>query len=116
MKRSLEIPLKQKAGSICLAQFCDWDLIETSPPDQDIQEKVGQRLADVVLIFEDGRQEALPIRRRYEVNAPSVEWGHLSFLSFAQGADAPRQLTDPLPDAKDWGNLQMGFMDNSYSD
>ena len=115
LAESLEIPLKQKAGSICLAQFCDWDLIETSPPDQDIQEKVGQRLADVVLIFEDGRQEALPIRRRYEVNAPSVEWGHLSFLSFAQGADAPRQLTDPLPDAKDWGNLQMGFMDNSYS-
>ena len=37
--------------------------------------------------FEDGGEEALPIRRRYEVNAPSVEWGHLSFAALAHTAD-----------------------------
>ena len=111
---SVEVSLGQKAGSICLAEFCDWDANETPPAGQDVQERVGQRLAEVTLYFANGNQAVLPIRRRYEVNAPSVEWGHLSFLSFAQTADAARELTDPLRDAKGWGNLQMGIKDNSY--
>lgn len=115
LAETVEIPLNQRAGSICLAQFCAWDSHETPPPDQDDQERVGQRLAEVTLLFDDGRQEELPIRRRYEVNAPSVEWGHLSFLAFAQTADAPRQLTDPLRDAMGWGDWQMAVADNSYS-
>jgi len=115
LTETVEIPLNQKAGFICLAQFCNWDSHETPPPDQDDPERIGQRLAEVTLLFEDGRQEVLPVRRRYEVNAPSVEWGHLSFLALAQTADAPRQLTDSLRDAMGWGDLQTGIADNSYS-
>jgi len=111
---TVEIPVNQKAGSICLAQFCDWDPNETPPPEEDVQEKVGQHLADVVVVCEDGRQETLPIRRRYEVNSPTVEWGHLSFTSLAHVPDAPRPLTDSLRNAMGWGDLQTGLMDNSF--
>jgi hypothetical protein len=110
---TVDIVVDQKAGSICLAQFCDWDPNETPIAEQDVCEQVGQRLADVVFVYDDGREEALPIRRRFEVNAPSVDWGHLSFAALAHTADAARQLTDPLRRATGWGNLQMGIMDNS---
>jgi hypothetical protein len=112
---TVDVAVNQKAGSICLAQFCDWDPNETPAAGQDVCEQVGQRLAEVVFAYDGGREEALPIRRRYEVNAPSVEWGHLSFAALAHTADAARQLTDPLRRATGWGNLQMGLMDNSYS-
>ncbi len=112
---TVDIVVDQKAGSICLAQFCDWDPNETSSAELDTCEQVGQRLADIVFVYDDGREEALPIRRRFEVNAPAVEWGHLSFAALAHTADAARQLTDPLRRATGWGNLQMGVMDNSYS-
>ena len=114
---AVEMPVNQKAGSICLAQFCSWDGNETPAPGQDAQERVGQHLADLVCVYEDASEAVLPIRRRYEVNAPSVEWGHLTFLAFAQGTDTARQLTESLRDAKSWGELQMGlgFEDNSHS-
>jgi hypothetical protein len=112
---TVDIAVNQKAGSLCLAQFCDWDPNETPTTDQEACEQVGQRLADVVFVFEDGREEALPIRRRFEVNAPWVEWGHLSFAALAHTADTARQLTDPLRNATGWGNLQQGLTDNSYS-
>src|SRR6266516_3082798 len=77
--RSVEIPLNQKAGFLCLAQFCDWDQNERPAPGQDVLEKVGQVLAEAVLVYGDGSELRLPIRRRFEVNSPSVDWGHLSF-------------------------------------
>ncbi|HXP11855.1 MAG TPA: hypothetical protein VN828_25330, partial [Acidobacteriaceae bacterium] len=112
---TVDVVVDQKAGSICLAQFCDWDPNETPIPEQDVFEQVGQHLADIVFVYDDGREETVPIRRRFEVNAPSVDWGHLSFAALAHTADAARQLTDPLRRATGWGNLQMGIMDNSYS-
>ena len=112
---AVEIPVNQKAGSICLARFCDWDTNETPPVEQGVYERIGQHLADMVFVFEDGRQEVVPIRRRYEVNSPSVEWGHLSFVALAHTPDGPRRLTQPLRDAMGWGDLQMGLIDNSYS-
>lgn len=112
---TVDVVVGQKAGSICLAQFCDWDPNETPIAEQDVYEQVGQRLADLVIVYDDGREETMPIRRRFEVNAPSVDWGHLSFAALAHTADAARQLTDPLRRATGWGNLQMGIMDNSYS-
>jgi hypothetical protein len=63
---TVEIVVDQKAGSICLAQFCDWDANETPIAEQDVCERVGQRLADIVFVYDDGREEALPIRRRFE--------------------------------------------------
>ena len=73
LTEAVEIPLNRKAGSICWAQFCNWDANETPPSERDAQEKVGQRMAELVCIYDDATQEVLPIRRRYEVNAPSVE-------------------------------------------
>ncbi|PYV10028.1 MAG: hypothetical protein DMG23_09035 [Acidobacteria bacterium] len=107
--------MNQKAGFVCFAQFSDWDPNETPPPDEDVEEKVGQHLADVVMIFEDGRQEVQRIRRRFEVNSPSTEWGHLSFAALAHIADRPSQLTDSLRNVMGWGDLQQSVLDNSYS-
>src|SRR5712692_3026261 len=64
--RGLEIPLDQKAGFICLAQFCDWDPNERPAPGQDIMERVGQVLAEAVLVYGYGSEQRLP--RRFEVN------------------------------------------------
>src|SRR3990172_6501702 len=104
-KQSIEIPIKQKARFLCLAGFCDWDENESPPPNQDVIEKVGQSLAEAVLVYEDGTESVLPIRRRFEVNSPSISWGHQSFASLAHFGDTPRKLTDSLKDARDWGGL-----------
>ena len=111
---SCEITLQKKAGFICLAQFCDWDENEDPPPHQDVIEKVGQRLADVIFVYEDGTESALPLRRRFEVNSPSVHWGHLSFAAVPHRQDATRQLGDSLDNGFGWGDLQIGIWDSSY--
>jgi hypothetical protein len=113
---SLEIPLLQRAGFLCLTAFCDWDKNETPPPGEDVAEQIGQRLAEAVLVYEDGGEKALPIRRRFEVNSPTYSWGHLSYASLPHLQDAPRKLTDPLRDGMDWGNLQTVVWDNSYTE
>lgn len=112
---AVEVAIQQKAGYICLAQFCDWDENESPPPNQDVVERVGQHLADVAIVYADGGESVHPIRRRFEVNSPSTEWGHLSFAALAHAPDRPQRLTDPLGNALEWGLLQMGVLDNSYS-
>ena len=112
---SLEIPLRAKANFLCLASFCDWDENETPPPNVDVAEKVGQRLADGVLVYADGSEQVFPIRRRFEVSAPSYPWGHLSYASLPHRQDAPRKLTDALSDATGWGDLQTAVWDNAYA-
>src|SRR5712692_8966082 len=102
--RSLEIPLGQKAGFLCLAQFCDWDPNERPAPGEDLLEKVGQVLAEAVLVYGDGSEQRLPIRRRFEVSSPSVDWGHLSFQAVPHRSDVPAKLNDPLRDAQMWGD------------
>jgi hypothetical protein len=112
---NLTIPLGRKAGFVCLAAFCDWDPNETPPPVEDATEKVGQHLADVVLVYDDGSEHTHRIRRRFEVSAPSFEWGHLAYASLPHRQDAPRKLTDALPDGTGWGELQTAVFDNSYA-
>lgn len=112
---SLEIPLQGRADYACLAGFCDWDENETPLPGADVIEKVGQHLGDAVLVYEGGGEYSIPIRRRFEVNAPTVVWGHLSFASLPHLKDAPRNLTDPLAEGMAWGLLQYGVSDNAYS-
>jgi len=111
---SCEISLQKKAVFICLAQFCDWDENEDPLPHQDLIEKVGQRLADVIFVYEDGTGSVLPLRRRFEVNSPSVHWGHLSFAAVPHRQDATRQLGDSLDNSFGWGDLQIGIWDSSY--
>jgi hypothetical protein len=115
MTQSLEMPLNQKAGFICLAQFCDWDPNERPAPGQDVLERVGQVLAEAVLIYGDGSEQSLPIRRRFEVNSPSVDWGHLSFQAVPHRSDVPTKLGDSLNNAQWWGDLQCGVWESDYA-
>lgn len=114
--RNQEIPIGYKASFVCLAAFCDWDQNETPPPIEDAVERVGQHLADVVLVYEDGSEHKLPIRRRFEVNSPSINWGHLAFAALAHRKDAPRKLTDSLPNGMGWGELQTAESENAYAE
>ena len=111
---NVEIPLAQRASFLCLAAFCDWDKNETPPPGEDVVEQVGQRLADAVFVYEDGTEKGLPLRRRFEVSAPSIIWGHLCFAAETHTRPAPRKLTDPLRNGLQWGYLQYADFDNNY--
>jgi hypothetical protein len=103
---SKAIPVGKAAGFVCLATFCDWDAMETPGPGETAVEKVSQKLAEAVLVYEDGSEQTLPLRRRFEVNSPSIVWGHLAFAALPHRKDTPSKLTDPLPDGTGWGELQ----------
>jgi hypothetical protein len=107
--RSVEVPLGQPARFVCLAMFCEWDEGEGGGP-----ERVGETLAEVVLVHDDGRQTALPLRRRFEIHSPSYSWGRMAFAARPHRLDAPRALTDPLPQGTGWGELQTAVADNAY--
>lgn len=104
--RSVTIPTGQHANFLCLAAFCDWDENETPPPVEDAVEKVGQLLGELVLVDDDGSEQALPIRRRFEVNSPSVFWGHASYAARAHRKDSAFELFGPLGSGREWGYRQ----------
>jgi len=109
------IPVGKKAGFVCLAAFCDWDPDETPPPVEDAVEKVGQRLAEAVFVYDDATEQTLPIRRRFEVNSVSINWGHLAFAALPHRKDTPRKLSDALSRATEWGDLQTAVDDGAYA-
>jgi hypothetical protein len=111
--KSVQIPLQQRASFLCVAAFCDWDKNENAPPDAEAIDLVGQRLAEVILVYEGGSEKSLPVRRRFEVSAPWVYWGHLCYSAVASRQEGPTGLTDPLANAEDWGRLQMAVTSNS---
>jgi hypothetical protein len=111
---SVQVPVDREFGFACLAQFCARDKNETPAPGVLAIEKVGQPLADVVMLFDDGSEHRHPIRRRFEVNAPSVIWGHLCFAAVPHRQDVPSKLTDPLTNARHWGDLQIGVWNSNY--
>jgi hypothetical protein len=110
-----EIPASGKAGFVCLAGFCNRDENEVPRPGMDAAEKVGQQLAELVMVYEDSPEFRYPIRRRFEVSAASVPWGHLCFAAVPCRRDIPTKLSDPLDDARGWGDLQIGVRDSNYS-
>jgi hypothetical protein len=112
--KAVEIPVSQQARFLCLAAFCDWDPVEASPSGVDPAEAVGQKLAEVILIYEDGTEEALPIRRRFEVNSMQPVLGHLCFVATPHVKDETTKLTDPLGNAEGWGGLQTALRDANY--
>jgi hypothetical protein len=111
---NVEIPLAHRANFICLAAFCDWDGNETPPPRDNVIERLGQLLADVILVYEDGLEEVIPIRRRFEVNSPSIFWGHLCFAALPHRLDYARRIIDPLADGLGWGPLQTNVQEAAY--
>jgi len=108
--RSVEVPLGQPARFVCLATFCEWDEGEGRGPG----ERVGETLAEVVLVHDDGRETHLPLRRRFEVHSPSYSWGRMAFAARPHRLDAARALTDPLSQGTEWGQLQTAVADNAY--
>src|SRR5438093_430249 len=107
--KHVEIPLQRAAHYICLASFCDWDRNEAPLPGQDAFEQVGQVLANVILIYEDGSQHILPIRRRYETSSYVVQWDRLSagcYAALPPAKPTATRLNDPLPHGTNWGGLQ----------
>lgn len=105
-ERSVEIPLANKADFVCLATFCDWDENEDPRPGEDVMEKVGQCLAQVELSYQDGTKTNLPVRRRFEVNSPRILWGHLCFNALPDNKWGSSELTMPLSNAMEWGDVQ----------
>lgn len=106
--RAVEIPVEKTASYICLAQFCDWDGHELRPSGVDDIERVGQLLAEAVLRY-DGGESVLPIRRRFEVGAPSILWGHWNFLSSAHAQLEPTKFSAST--GLGWGVNQTGVRD-----
>ena len=72
-------------------------------PGQDVTERVGQVLAEAVLVYGDGSEQRLPIRRRFEVNSPSIDWGHLCFQAVPHRSDVPTKLGRFLAQCADCG-------------
>jgi hypothetical protein len=106
--RSVEIPIGRTARYVCLAQFCDWDDHELRPTGVDDIERVGQLLAEAVLRYEGG-ESVLPIRRRFEVGAPSIPWGHWNFLSSTHAQLEPTTFAESR--GLGWGTNQTGIRD-----
>jgi hypothetical protein len=104
----VEIPLGAQAKFICLAQFCDWDESELRPSGLDDIEKVGQLLAEAVLVY-DGGEKALPIRRRFEVGSPSMPTGHRTFTAFPSAQLVPTKFSEGT--GTQWGGNQTGVRD-----
>ncbi len=100
---SVEIPLARRARFLCLAQFCDWDENELRPSGVEAIERAGQLLADAVLVYEGGERK-LPIRRRFEVGAPSFPWGHWNFHSVTHAQLVPTRLSEGT--GQQWGENQ----------
>jgi len=111
--RTADVPLGDPASFVCLAMFCDWD---EGTADGDAGEKVGQVLAEALLLADDGTETRLPLRRRFEVHSPSYSWGRLAFASRPHRMDVPRSLTDSLSQGTDWGELQTIVTEGSYAD
>ena len=109
--RSVEIPLGSKAGYLCLAHFCDPDPND-SQAGVDTIENVGQRLADCVLIYEDGSERSIPLRRRFEVNPPA---GRACFNAVPCLAPRMTKLDDKLATGWDWGRAQTGMARENLS-
>src|SRR5579872_312513 len=110
----VELPARRTASFICLAQFCDWDTNEKPEPGSSLPEKVGQELARLSIVYEDGSEHVQPIRRRFEVNSLSVPLVHLCFCAVPHRQDRPRGLDDSLRKAAEWGDLQMAAWSGDY--
>ncbi len=104
--KRVTVPVGKRADFVCLSSFCDWDPNEFLARDEDKIEQVGQKLAQLVLVYEDGSEEQLPIRRRFEVQAPTFTWGHRPFTALPHGENGPLDLRDPLEHATQWGGHQ----------
>jgi hypothetical protein len=113
----VEIPLRKKAAAvICFAHFCDWDPQEIHDLDAGTVEQVGQTLAVAIVVYSDGGEVTFPIRRRIEVNAPSIRWGFPGYACVSHYQDSARKSRNELDEIGDWGwfRLQSDVLEGNY--
>ncbi len=99
-RKEVRVPVKQTATHVCLLHFCD-------VTNDDAQRSAGgEVLAEYVLEYADGETHTVPIRRRFEVNPFTGEWGTYAFA--AAKAPEPRVLTEADATSFSWGWRQTG--------
>ena len=113
----IEIPIRKKATFLCFAQFCDWDPHEVHDLDAGTVEQVGQKLAEAVLVYNDGSEASFPIRRRIEVNAPSIRWGFPGYACVSHFQDSARKSRNEVDEIGTWGwfRLQSDVLEGNYT-
>lgn len=67
----------------------------------------GAHLAEYTLVFADGVERSVPIRRRFEINDVVVGWGQLAFASVPHRDAESREWRGPHADGE-WGCNQTG--------
>lgn len=109
---SIDIPLPQQLGCLCLVAFCEFDENEAPPAGKAVIERVGQHLGDAVYVYQGGAERVLPLRRRFELDSPAAT--HACFGAFSLNQYVPLKLSDSLPSGAQWGFHQtsVGFGPN----
>ena len=67
--------------------------------------QLGEHAADYVILYEDGTQARIPIRRRFQIGAFQRRWGENCFEAVAHSKPRPQRAAHEQL-AKDWGNTQ----------
>jgi hypothetical protein len=67
--------------------------------------QLGEHAADYIILYQDGTQARIPIRRRFQLGAFQRRWGESCFEAVAHNKPRPlRAAHEQL--AKDWGKTQ----------
>ena len=69
------------------------------------QGQLGEHAADYIMIYEDGEELRLPIRRRYQIGTFLRRWGENCFEAVAHRKPTPRRPAHEEP-TSDWGLSQ----------
>jgi len=114
----IDLPAGTLASYIVIVHFCNSSHDESvGRPRQLLLNAVmrpGEHLADYTLLYSDGSEHGQPIRRRFEINEPTIKWGQNAFVALPDSADRP---VDPLGPhaAGQWGSNQTGIADTQGS-
>ncbi len=87
-QRPVTVPLQNRASYVVVAHFSN------VPPDGGPGQP-GEALASYVLVYVDGGEHAVPIRRRFEVSQLWCGWGQLPFAARPHTKDAPLEWRGP---------------------
>ncbi len=108
---SVELPLPAgaRASYVVILHFCNSSHDESiGGPRNPLQNPVlrpGEHLANYTLVYADGTEQAQPIRRRFEINEPTVAWGHSAFAARPDIVDEPADALGAHAPAQ-WGRNQ----------
>ena len=67
--------------------------------------QLGEHAVDYVILYEDGTQARVPIRRRFQIGAFQRRWGENCFEAVAHNKPRPQRAAHEQL-TKDWGNTQ----------